>query len=200
MTVALGVMQLPVPVAGDNLPAYETGALRDGGLWTALRRLSDHDHSGGEMGGPVAGGGGGTGAEVTITGTEGVTVVESPANVFALGLTASPDANNTVQIRANGIYSASGAIPPEYVTDTELATALGLRHRRRPGRTRHGGGSARGLHHRHRADHRHHRARGPRQPAPHVRDGRRPDGARRCRGSAPDVHHGGRAQRGRHHP
>ena len=57
MTVALGVMKIPVPLAGDNLPAYETGALRDGGLWTALRRLSDHDHSGGEMGGPIAGGG-----------------------------------------------------------------------------------------------------------------------------------------------
>ena len=72
----------------------------------------------------MAGGGGGA-AEVTITGTEGVTVVESPANVFALGLTASPDANNTIEIRANGIYSAAGAIPPEYVTDAELTTALG---------------------------------------------------------------------------
>ena len=124
MTRALGVMGLPVPVAADDLRAYQTGALRDGGLWEALRRVGDHDHSGGEMGAPVAGGGGGT-AEVTITGTEGVTVVEAPANVFALGLTASPDANNTVEVRANGIYSAAGAIPPEYVTDSELATALG---------------------------------------------------------------------------
>ena len=69
--------------------------------------------------------GGGGSTEVTITGTEGVTVVESPANTFALGLTASPDASNTVEIRANGIYSAAGAIPPEYVTDAELTTALG---------------------------------------------------------------------------
>ena len=124
MTVALGVMGVPAPALADNLHNYQTGALRDGGLWTALRRLSDHDHSGGHGGAPVAGGGG-AGADVTISGTEGVTVVEAPANVFAVGLTASPDANNTVEIRANGIYSAAGAIPPEYVTDAELATALG---------------------------------------------------------------------------
>jgi hypothetical protein len=62
--------------------------------------------------------------DVTVSGTEGVTVVESPANSFALGLTASPDANNTIEIRANGIYAAAGAIPPEYVTDAELAAAL----------------------------------------------------------------------------
>ena len=71
------------------------------------------------------GGGGGTGADVAITGTEGVTVVESPANTFALGLTASAAANNTIEIRADGIYAAAGAIPPEYVTDSELAAALG---------------------------------------------------------------------------
>lgn len=81
----------------------------------------DHDRRYARLG---SGGGGGE-ADVTLTGTEGVTVVESPANTFALGLTASPDANNTIEIRSNGIYAASGAIPPEYVTDTELATALG---------------------------------------------------------------------------
>ena len=84
-------------------------------------------HADGLYGTDTGTGGGGT-ADVTITGTEGVTVVESPANTFALGLTASPDASNTVEIRSNGIYAAAGApptIPPEYVTDSELATALG---------------------------------------------------------------------------
>ena len=81
-------------------------------------------HADGLYGTDTGTGGGGT-TEVTITGTEGVTVVESPANTFALGLTASPDASNTVEIRSNGVYSAAGAIPPEYVTETELATALG---------------------------------------------------------------------------
>lgn len=75
MTVALGVMQVPAPTVGDNLHVYATGVLRDGGLWTALRRLADHDHSGGLMGPPVAG--------------------------------------------------APPTIPPEYVTDAELAAALG---------------------------------------------------------------------------
>ena len=85
--------------------------------------LVGHNHDGRYA---LAGeGGGGSGGDVTITGTEGVTVAESPANTFALGLTASPDANNTIEIRSNGIYAASGAIPPEYVTDAELATALG---------------------------------------------------------------------------
>lgn len=122
--ITVGTMRLPQPEPLDDLEAFLRGLEPDGGYWLTMRRLADHDHSGGLMGPPVAGGGG-TGAEVTITGTEGVTVVESPANTFALGLTASPDASNTVEIRANGIYSAAGAIPPEYVTDAELAAALG---------------------------------------------------------------------------
>lgn len=71
------------------------------------------------------GGGGGSGADVALAGTEGITVVENPANSFVLGLTASAGANNTIEIRADGIYAAAGAIPPEYVTDSELTTALG---------------------------------------------------------------------------
>ena len=37
-----------------------------------------------------------------------------------------------MEIRANGIYSAAGPIPPEYVTDAELAAALGPLRRRTP--------------------------------------------------------------------
>jgi hypothetical protein len=62
--------------------------------------------------------------DVTITGGGGISSTESPSNTFALALVASPDANNTVEVRANGLYAAAGAIPPEYVTDAELSTAL----------------------------------------------------------------------------
>ena len=122
--ITVGTMRLPQPEPLDDLEAFLRGLEPDGGYWATMRRLADHDHSGGLMGVPVSGGGGGT-AGVTITGTEGVTVVESPENTFALGLTASAAANNTIEIRADGIYSAAGAIPPEYVTDAELAAALG---------------------------------------------------------------------------
>ena len=122
--ITVGTMRLPQPEPLDDLAAFLRGLEPDGGYWATMRRLADHDHSGGLSGVPVAGGGGGT-ADVTITGTEGVTVVESPANVFALGLTASAAANNTIVINSDGIYAAAGAIPPEYVTDAELATALG---------------------------------------------------------------------------
>jgi hypothetical protein len=122
--IRTGVMGLSLPEADDAPERWLRGHYPDGGYWRDVRFLANHDHSGGEMGAPVAGGGGGDGAEVTITGTEGVTVVESPANTFVLGLTASPDASNTIEIRSNGIYAAAGAIPPEYVTDAELTAAL----------------------------------------------------------------------------
>jgi hypothetical protein len=54
VTVALGVMSVPAPVDGDSIRRYETGTLPDGGLWTALRRLSDHDHTGGDLGTPIS--------------------------------------------------------------------------------------------------------------------------------------------------
>jgi hypothetical protein len=54
MTVALGVMSVPAPVDGDSIRRYETGTLPDGGLWTALRRLSDHNHTGGVNGAPIS--------------------------------------------------------------------------------------------------------------------------------------------------
>ncbi len=54
MTTPLGVMEVPAPVEGDSIRRYETGTLPDGGLWTALRRLSDHDHTGGLNGTPIS--------------------------------------------------------------------------------------------------------------------------------------------------
>ena len=33
--------------------------------------------------------------------------MEAPANTFALGLTASPDALNTLEVRSNGLYSSA---------------------------------------------------------------------------------------------
>jgi hypothetical protein len=75
--ITVGAMRLPQPEPLDDLSAFLRGLEPDGGYWLAMRRLSAHDHSGGVMGVPVAGGGGG------------------------------------------------GEIPPEYVTDAELATALG---------------------------------------------------------------------------
>jgi hypothetical protein len=102
MTVALGVMGVPAPVAGDSLRRYETGALPDGGLWTALRRLSDHDHSGGQMGAPVAG------AEVTITTDASLVAVESPADTFALSARISPDAGNALSLHSGGLFATGG--------------------------------------------------------------------------------------------
>jgi hypothetical protein len=72
---------------------------------------------------PLGGGGGTT--DVAITTDASLSSVEAPANTFALAVRLSPDANNTVTLHANGLYAAAGAIPPEYVTDAELATALG---------------------------------------------------------------------------
>jgi len=118
--ITVGAMRLPQPEPLDDLGAFLRGLEPDGGYWLAMRRLADHDHSGGVMGVPVAGAGG---TDVTLTGTEGVTVVESPANTFALGLTASPDANNTAEIRANGIYSSA---PTKAQYDALLARVAAL--------------------------------------------------------------------------
>ena len=104
--ITVGAMRLPQPELLDDLGAFLRGLEPDGGYWLTMRRLADHDHSGGVMGVPVAGAGG---ADVTLTGTEGVTVVESPPNTFALGLTASPDANNGLTVRANGLYAPTAA-------------------------------------------------------------------------------------------
>ena len=54
MTVALGVMQVPAGEDGDSNRRYLNGTLPDGGLWTALRRLSDHDHTGALNGAPIS--------------------------------------------------------------------------------------------------------------------------------------------------
>lgn len=83
-------------------------AVRPGGPAAPVRTtLVGHNHDGRYA---LAGGGGtgGTGADVALTGTEGVTVVEAPANTFALGLTASAAANNAVEIRADGVYALAG--------------------------------------------------------------------------------------------
>ena len=120
-----GIPGAPGPAGADGAPgpagAAGVGVPTGGATGEVLTKTSATDYATAWQA-PTGGGGS---VEVTITGTEGLTVVESPANTFALGLTASPDASNTVEIRANGIYAASGAIPPEYVTDAELATALG---------------------------------------------------------------------------
>ena len=50
MTVKLGVMELPVTEDADRVRDYLNGTIADGGLWTALRRASDHDHTGGLLG------------------------------------------------------------------------------------------------------------------------------------------------------
>ena len=47
MTVNVGVMQLPVTEDPDPVREYLNGTHVSGGLWTALTRASNHDHSGG---------------------------------------------------------------------------------------------------------------------------------------------------------
>ena len=50
MTVNVGTMQLPVPEDPDAVRPYLNGTHVSGGLWTALTRSSNHDHSGGTNG------------------------------------------------------------------------------------------------------------------------------------------------------
>jgi len=47
MTVNVGTMQLPVTEDPDPVRTYLNGTHPSGGLWTALTRASNHDHSGG---------------------------------------------------------------------------------------------------------------------------------------------------------
>lgn len=54
MTVALGVMQLPVTQDADRVRDYLNGTIAGGGLWTALTRSSNHDHTGGVNGTPLS--------------------------------------------------------------------------------------------------------------------------------------------------
>ena len=49
-----GVMQVPAGEDGDSNRRYLNGTLPDGGLWTALRRSSDHDHTGALNGAPIS--------------------------------------------------------------------------------------------------------------------------------------------------
>jgi hypothetical protein len=48
--IRTGAMQLSLPEADDQFERWARGWYRDGGLWTDVRRLADHDHSGGLMG------------------------------------------------------------------------------------------------------------------------------------------------------
>jgi hypothetical protein len=54
VTVALGVMQLPVTEDADRVRDYLNGTIAGGGLWTALTRSSNHDHTGGNNGTPLS--------------------------------------------------------------------------------------------------------------------------------------------------
>lgn len=54
MTVELGPMGLLATEPNDVIEDYVNGLQPDGGEWTNWTRLSAHDHSGGQMGSPVA--------------------------------------------------------------------------------------------------------------------------------------------------
>ena len=54
MVVQLGQMQLPAPQDPDPSDDYFNGTIAGGGLWTALTRASDHDHTGGVNGKPIS--------------------------------------------------------------------------------------------------------------------------------------------------
>jgi len=54
MVVQLGQMQLPAPQDPDPSDDYFNGTISGGGLWTALTRASDHDHTGGVNGKPIS--------------------------------------------------------------------------------------------------------------------------------------------------
>ena len=54
MVVQLGQMQLPAPQDPDPSDDYFNGTIAGGGLWTALTRASDHDHTGGVSGKPIS--------------------------------------------------------------------------------------------------------------------------------------------------
>jgi hypothetical protein len=79
--LTVGAMQLPQPEPLDDLGAFLHGLEPDGGYWLTVRRLADHDHSGGLNGKPVAGGGGG--AVTSVNGEVGAVVLDA-ADVGAL--------------------------------------------------------------------------------------------------------------------
>lgn len=54
MVVLVGTMQLPAPENPDPSDDYFNGTISGGGLWTALTRTSDHDHTGGTNGKPIS--------------------------------------------------------------------------------------------------------------------------------------------------
>ncbi len=54
----VGAMQLSLPEQDDRPEQWLRGYYRDGGYWIDVKRLADHDHSGGTNGVPVVGGGG----------------------------------------------------------------------------------------------------------------------------------------------
>jgi hypothetical protein len=78
--LTVGAMQLPQPEPLDDLGAFLRGLEPDGGYWLTVRRLADHDHSGGLMGVPVAGAGGGV---TSVNGETGAVVLDA-ADVGAL--------------------------------------------------------------------------------------------------------------------
>jgi len=54
MTVLLGTMSLPAPEDADLVRTYLNGTHGSGGLWEALTRSSNHDHTGGANGKPIS--------------------------------------------------------------------------------------------------------------------------------------------------
>jgi hypothetical protein len=138
LTEAEADLRYPLLTAPDPYPQYLTPARADarylalsGGVLTGGLTLPqgplvvDPDPSNALVWGPaglLATGGVGT-TDVTINGSSGIGAVESPLNTFALTLRVSPDALNTLALRANGLYGVPADLSA-YSTTAAMNTAI----------------------------------------------------------------------------
>lgn len=138
LTEAEADLRYPLKTAPDPYPQYLTtgranqaylqltGGVLSGGLTLPQGPLVvDPNPANALVWGPaglLATGGAGV-TDVTINGSPGIGSVESPANTFALSLLVSPDAQNTLALRANGLYGVPTDLSA-YSTTTAMNTAI----------------------------------------------------------------------------
>jgi hypothetical protein len=115
--IRVGEMQLSQPEVGDPLPLWAHGLIADGGYWKDIRRLADHDHSGGTNGAPVAGAGSGVSSvngetgEVVLTAADvgAPTQAQHDALVSRVATLEAQLATLLVHVHSHGTFGATTA-------------------------------------------------------------------------------------------